>query len=78
MNQKQVFVHEPRNKEYMLLDGIKDMEDAPVRTWKLVFIDGVFDSVHYKTGKNKKSRRFSADNVSKGLKAYMLLLGYSI
>lgn len=78
MNQKHVFVHEPRNKEYMLLDEITDMENAPVRTWKLVFIDGVFDSVHYKTGKNKKSRRFGADNVSKGLKAYMLLLGYSI
>lgn len=77
MTEKQVFVHEPRNKEYMLLDEIKDMEYAPVRTWKLVFIDGAFDSVHYKTGKNK-SRRFSADNVSKGLKAYMLLLGYSI
>ena len=77
MTEKQVFVHELRNKEYMLLDGIKDMEDAPVRTWKLVFIDGVFNSVHYKTGKNK-SRRFGADNVSKGLKAYMLLLGYSI
>lgn len=77
MNEKQVFVYELRNKEYMLLDGIKDMEDAPVRTWKLVFIDGVFNSVHYKTGKNK-SRRFGVDNVSKGLKAYMLLLGYSI
>ena len=77
MTEKQVFVHEPRNKEYVLLDGIKDMEGAPVRTWKLVFIDGVFNSVHYKTGRNK-SRRFGADNVSKGLKAYMLLLGYSI
>ena len=77
MTEKHVFIHEPRNKEYMLLDEITDMEFAPVRTWKLVFIDGVFDSVHYKTGKNK-SRRFGVNNVSKGLKAYLLLMGYSI
>ena len=77
MTVKQVFIHEPRTKEYVLLDEITDMDNAPVRTWKLVFIDGMFDTVHFKTGKNK-SRRFSANNISKGLKAYMLLLGYSI
>lgn len=75
MTVKNIYIHEVRKGEYHLIEETNP-DKHPVRTWHLIFQNGELNSVNLKIGKSK-SRRFGKQNLSKCLRAYLLLLGFN-